>query len=1350
VVINAVVVPAGADDPGAAGWEWRAVDGEVLLAQVRTAGHVGAAVLRRELSARRDIAWEPAGSVAEIAGFPADLLAAFSTRRGEVTAEFTQLVAAGLEPSGATVAAAQLRSRAPKRVLADAEVAAIQHGRPAAAGWTPGQVRQLAPALADRPVPRDPLGEGDIAGLFARLAGASGLTAQATTFTRGDVIRQVAVWAGDRLGAEDIERLTDRFLADRRVVVLHSATRARRRHEPEPLYATESLLAAEDTVLALVGQGRVAAGAAPRRLVDRELLDAHLAAATRPAPGATGPVLSVEQADLVRGLLTSGDLVRLAVGPAGTGKTEAMRTLTAILTAAGRPVLATAHGGRQAEELAERIGIPARVVAGWLTLLDRVDDAAAVWPAGSVLIVDEATQVATRDAERLLRYATRTGTVVILLGDPAQLGSVGAGGWFAHLAAATPDAPALTTVRRQAGAEMAPVRAALDALRAEAAPPVRAALDRLAEVGHVHLADTADALLERAVADWYTERRHHLTATRTTHAPTHTDLDGADRAAPRAAPTTARLPAADGANPAGGAAARADPAGAGGAAFGPGEDAVPEENALVDDPARPTGAGGPGNEPGRGGHTLQVYAPTRGPALVHLMAERTRDVDALNAAARTLLTADATLSGPVLSAAGRDFQAGDEVVTLTQAGHTLVPAGRPASAYIRTGTIGVVTAVHLDDNPHAQALDVHFPSRGSVRIPWEYLTHHFGDGRRGGLGHAYALTAAKAQGSTLETAWAVVPDDTSRPGLYVMLSRARTDLHAYVVHRADLDHRDDDESWLPAGPDPDSPLDRLADHLARSRPDRLAADHDPAAAAVHRLRLAHNLADLAAVRLAADNQPATPGGGLPGHDTAATSEPADPRVDDTSRSSRAPAHPSAPTRADAPPGAPASPATGRTGPTPPRADKGPGTPASVAAAAGAPVAPPGSPDAPDPAPAEHAASARSAPPDATSAPPRASEGAGLPRQVLLRRAELAAEAMLRATAVHDLPPGLLARIGARPASGPDRATWDDAVTALAIYHARHQPDAEPHGLGPPPGAGADDRRRDPWLLRHDQATRHADAWAATLPDQARARFHSALEAIPRRRAVAGLHALLEHGHHPDQLHTALTANPPTGIRTGAPVLAQRVADLTAAAGVDADLYDLPAPATAQQEWNSATRLLDTAEVTHLATCPTADLLTERRQLADQHRRPRPAVSPGAVSPTDPEAAARRARLDVALDHQTTRAFLRATAEPAGYLTDLLGPRPTTDPAAWDEAAHRIEHYRHHTLGHAGALGRGCHAGAQRSGHPARWQRRHRRAVPGRQPGLPGHAGGPGAAGAAHDAPGAGHRRRRRRDRRMDH
>jgi len=899
-----------------------------------------------------------------------------------------------------------------------------------------------------------------------------------TTFTRRDVVQHVAAFAGDRLDADGIEQLADRFLADQRVVVLHDTGRTRRRHQPETLYSVESLLAAEDTVFALIRQGQVAAGAPPRLLVDPARLDFSLAALARQATTARAtaarPALSAEQVELVRRLLASGDLARPVVGPAGTGKTEAMRALTAIVTAAGRRVFATAHGGRQAEELAERIDIPARVVTSWLTLLDNADDPAAVWPPGSVLVVDEATQVSTRHAERLLRHATRTGTVLILLGDPAQLGSVDAGGWFTHLATHTADVPMLTTVHRQAGAEMAPIRAALAALRADTAPATRAALTRLADTGHIALADTADALLERAVTDWYTERRQTLAT-----AAGNTAASGApDRAEP------------DGANGANG----ADTRRAGGANQTSAPVHAPIRTASPGPAARTAAASNMGPVPtgGRRVRRSPRTAPAR-PAMVRMMAERQRDVDILNTSARVLLAADGTLTGPVLTAAGRQFQVGDEVITLTQVGHTLIPTGRPASAYIRTGTVGVITAVHLADTADEQTLDVYFPSKGTVRVPWEYLTHRFEDGRDGGLGHAYAITAAKAQGATLETARAIVPDDTTRPALYVMLSRARTDLHAYVLRRDQLSDRDDDENWLPQVADAEAggPLDGLADQLARTRTERLATDHDPDAVTVHQLRQRHSLAELAALRLATD----------PTHRPIGAS---------TNRASAA-----APDRApDAPRHAPPAPVD-------------------------APHAPP------------------SAPPTGTAAPdgaPFAPTRAGLPRQVALRRAELAAEAALRAAALATPPPALLARIGPRPTTGSQQAGWEDAVAALATYRARHQSAAPAHDPGPPPGARPDDRRRDPWLRHHDQAVHLATTWASTLPEPAQARFHSPRESVPRDQAIAGLHALLDHGHPAGQIHTALTREPVTDAQAAAAVLAHRVADLCTQAGLDPLLY----------------------------------------------------------------------------------------------------------------------------------------------------------------------------------------------------
>jgi conjugative relaxase-like TrwC/TraI family protein len=445
IIVNAVPVPLldtsrrpVLDELGVARVEWRALDGEVLLRHVKTAGYVGAAALRHDLARRRGLSWGPVrNGVSEIEGFPPELLDAFSTRRGGLTQEFTHLVEAGLPADAQTMASAQRESRAAKRVLSDPQVEAIQQQKLAEAGWSVDQVRALgAHRQRDLTAPT----QADVEAFFDHLVGPSGLTQHNAVFGHREVVQAVAAWAGDRLGPEAITRLVEEFLADPRIVLLESQ-RHRRRNQDEQAYTTSELLAVEHTLIRLYRQGRVDHGGPPQARIPPELADAAIRAINQrlrsERPGDTVG-LSGEQSDLVRSLLGSADLVRPVIGPAGTGKTEAMRAVVQAFTSDGRQVLGTANGGRQAQDLHERLDIRTQVVAGWLTLLDHTGDPSVVWAPGTVLIVDEATQISTRDGERLLRYATRTATVLILVGDGAQLGSVGAGGWFRHLVQITP------------------------------------------------------------------------------------------------------------------------------------------------------------------------------------------------------------------------------------------------------------------------------------------------------------------------------------------------------------------------------------------------------------------------------------------------------------------------------------------------------------------------------------------------------------------------------------------------------------------------------------------------------------------------------------------------------------------------------------------------------------------------------------------------------------------------------------------------------------------------------------------------------------------------------------------------
>ena len=369
-----------------------------------------------------------------------------------------------------------------------------------------------------------------------------------------------------------------------------------------------------------------------------------------------------------------------------------------------------------------------------------------------MLIVDEATQISTRDAQRLIRYAAQTGTVIVALGDPAQLSSVGAGGWFRHLADNTQPA-VLRELRRQQGDQMRDVRTALVALRSEVPEHVNDALALLEHDGRVQVCDSRADLLINIVDDWYQDRNNATEATTS---------------------------------------------------------------------SRP-----------------------------RMMAATQRDVELLNRVARVRLADDGTLTGPGVRVGDREFCVGDEVVTLTQQGHTLIPHGQGAKAYIRTGTIGTVIAAHADNvYPDRQWLEVEFAGRGRVIVEMAYLEHDFGDGRHGGLAHAYALTADRSQGATMPTARAVTTDATSRQALYVMLSRAQHDVKAYVIRRSDIEIDPTSEDWLPVLNDPITALEHVARRLQASRVERLGHDLDPNIWAAHHLAQTHTLHDLDQMRQA--------------------------------------------------------------------------------------------------------------------------------------------------------------------------------------------------------------------------------------------------------------------------------------------------------------------------------------------------------------------------------------------------------------------------------------------------------------------------------------------------------------------
>ncbi|MGE3257869.1 MobF family relaxase [Pseudonocardia sp.] len=156
--------------------------------------------------------------------------------------------------------------------------------------------------------------------------------------------------------------------------------------------------------------------------------------------------LSQEQQVAAVRLVSSRDLVTVMVAPAGAGKTTVLGAAVAGWTRGGQRVLALGPSARAASELAASTGVQGVTVARFLTQQTALDTQPPTrgrpgvrderrLRRGDVLLVDEASMLATADLAALTTRAQAAGARVVLVGDPAQIGAIRApGGMLEHLA----------------------------------------------------------------------------------------------------------------------------------------------------------------------------------------------------------------------------------------------------------------------------------------------------------------------------------------------------------------------------------------------------------------------------------------------------------------------------------------------------------------------------------------------------------------------------------------------------------------------------------------------------------------------------------------------------------------------------------------------------------------------------------------------------------------------------------------------------------------------------------------------------------------------------------------------------
>jgi conjugative relaxase-like TrwC/TraI family protein len=193
-------------------------------------------------------------------------------------------------------------------------------------------------------------------------------------------------------------------------------------------YATTTQLDAEQHILTTAAAGRA-------QLVHPERAEA--AAATARDAGQ----LSEDQAAALAALLASGSAVTVVRAAAGTGKTRLVgtfaRTWTEATGGAVHVVTVSENAARVAATEMDAAGAEVRA-ANLARFLGKQPDGTtgrpAVVGARDVIVLDEASQVATADWLHLADAAARSGARIIAVGDEFQLGAIGAGGVFTLLA----------------------------------------------------------------------------------------------------------------------------------------------------------------------------------------------------------------------------------------------------------------------------------------------------------------------------------------------------------------------------------------------------------------------------------------------------------------------------------------------------------------------------------------------------------------------------------------------------------------------------------------------------------------------------------------------------------------------------------------------------------------------------------------------------------------------------------------------------------------------------------------------------------------------------------------------------
>lgn len=296
------------------------------------------------------------------------------------------------------------------------------------------------------------------------------LTERSSTFKEADIFKTVAIAAQGVMDGDEIRRYVQDLQASPEMIRLQNA-------KGEERWTTRDMLALEKQMV----QTAEAMATRESHQVTPEALAAARAART----------LTDQQDQAMQHLTRSGQ-INCLVGMAGAGKSYLLGAAKEAWEKSGFEVRGAALAGKAAAGLEEGSDIQSQTIH---SLLKEIDEGKTELTEKTVLVVDEAGMVGSRQTAKLVELCEQNGAKLVLVGDDKQLQPVDAGGSFKAISKKTGFAE-LTEIRRQKH-DWA-VQAVHDFSAGRAADALAAYNER----GCLKIGDDRQATMQQMIGDW--------------------------------------------------------------------------------------------------------------------------------------------------------------------------------------------------------------------------------------------------------------------------------------------------------------------------------------------------------------------------------------------------------------------------------------------------------------------------------------------------------------------------------------------------------------------------------------------------------------------------------------------------------------------------------------------------------------------------------------------------------------------------------------------------------------------------------------------------------------------------------